>query len=59
MSIIAKGNNKNQWPREVSMIGGCKCPILFHQEPNLCLINQELAVVKQVSWPYSIIRDMC
>ncbi len=33
--------------------------LLFHQTPNLCLVNQELIIVKQVLWPYAIIWNTC
>lgn len=33
--------------------------LLVHQERNLCVINHEMNVVKEVSWPYSNIHDMC
>jgi len=33
--------------------------LLFHQKPNLCLINRELTIVKQVLWPYAMIYNIC
>ncbi|UJR21946.1 hypothetical protein I4U23_025015 [Adineta vaga] len=33
--------------------------LLIHQEPNLCLIDQDLNVIKQNSWIYGTIYDMC
>jgi hypothetical protein len=31
----------------------------IHQKPNLCFVNHELTIVKQVLWPYDTINDMC
>jgi hypothetical protein len=33
--------------------------LLIHQKPNLCFLNSELTIVKQVLWPYDVINDMC
>jgi hypothetical protein len=33
--------------------------LLIHQAPNLCFLNVELKVVKQVLWPYDGITDIC
>jgi len=33
--------------------------LLFHQAPNLSLVNQEFILVKQVIWPYGVIWDTC
>jgi hypothetical protein len=33
--------------------------LLIHQEPNLCLVDQNLNIVKQNSWIYGTIYDMC
>jgi len=33
--------------------------LLIHQKPNLCLVDQELKIVKQVLWTHDVIRDMC
>ena len=33
--------------------------LLLHQEPNLCLVDRDLTVVKQNSWIYGTIYDMC
>ncbi len=33
--------------------------LLIHQEPNLCLVDQDLNIVKQNSWIYGTIYDMC
>ncbi|CAF1272927.1 unnamed protein product, partial [Adineta steineri] len=33
--------------------------LLIHQEPNLCLVDQELNIVKQNSWIYGTIYDIC
>ncbi|CAF0949286.1 unnamed protein product [Rotaria sp. Silwood1] len=32
---------------------------LIHQEPNLCLFDREMNMVKSMSWPYNTIWDMC
>ena len=33
--------------------------VLLHQEPNLCLVDRDLNIVKQNSWIYGTIYDMC
>jgi hypothetical protein len=33
--------------------------LLFHQIPNLCLVNQELTIIKQIIWPYAVILNTC
>jgi len=33
--------------------------LLVHQNPNLCLIDKEMKIVKQVVWTYDLIWDMC
>ncbi|CAF3276710.1 unnamed protein product [Rotaria sp. Silwood2] len=33
--------------------------LLIHQEPNLCLVDQNLNIIKQNSWIYGIIYDIC
>jgi len=33
--------------------------LLIDRHPNLCLINQQLQIVKQVPWKFDFIRDMC
>ena len=33
--------------------------LLIHQEPNLCLLDQDLTVIKQNAWIYGTIYDMC
>ena len=33
--------------------------LLIHQKPNLCFVNTELTIVKQVLWSYDVIDDMC
>jgi polyhydroxyalkanoate synthesis regulator phasin len=33
--------------------------LLIHQAPNLCLIAQDLTIVKQIPWRYGMIYDMC
>ena len=33
--------------------------LLLHQEPNLCLVDRDLTVIKQNSWIYGTIYDMC
>ncbi len=33
--------------------------LLIHQEPNLCLVDQNLNIIKQNSWIYGTIYDMC
>jgi len=33
--------------------------LLIHQVPNLCLVDTELTIVKQVLWLYEPIRDIC
>jgi hypothetical protein len=33
--------------------------LLIHQKPNLCLVNREMNVEKQIFWPYKSILDMC
>jgi len=33
--------------------------LLIHQEPNLCLVDREMNVVKKVRWNYDDIYDMC
>jgi hypothetical protein len=33
--------------------------LLIHQKPNLCLVNREMNVEKQILWPYKQIFDMC
>ncbi|CAF3033550.1 unnamed protein product [Rotaria sp. Silwood2] len=33
--------------------------LLKHQEPNLCLFDREMNIVKQTLWPYGAIHDMC
>ena len=33
--------------------------LLIHQEPNLCFVNAELTIVKQVLWPHERIKDIC
>jgi hypothetical protein len=33
--------------------------LLIHQKPNLCFLNSELTIVKQVLWPHDGIIDMC
>jgi len=33
--------------------------LLIHLEPNLCLVDQDLNIVKQNSWIYGTIYDMC
>ena len=33
--------------------------LLIHQEPHLCLVDQDLNIIKQNSWIYGTIYDMC
>jgi gas vesicle protein len=33
--------------------------LLMHQAPNLCLVDREMNIVKQVEWSYYAICDMC
>ncbi|CAF2131285.1 unnamed protein product [Rotaria magnacalcarata] len=33
--------------------------LLIHQEPNLCLVDRDSTVIKQNSWIYGTIYDMC
>jgi hypothetical protein len=33
--------------------------LLIHQEPNLCLVDRDLTLIKQNSWIYGTIYDMC
>jgi hypothetical protein len=33
--------------------------LLIHQQPNLCLVDREMNIVKQTLWPYDSIYDMC
>ncbi|CAF3356246.1 unnamed protein product [Rotaria socialis] len=33
--------------------------LLIDRHPNLCLINQQLQIVKQSPWKFDFIRDMC
>jgi hypothetical protein len=33
--------------------------LLIHQKSNLCFLNSELTIVKQVLWPHDAINDMC
>lgn len=33
--------------------------LLIHQNPNLCLIDKEMKIVKQVLWTYDLIWDIC
>ena len=33
--------------------------LLVHQKPNLCLIDKEMNIVKQVLWDHDMIWDMC
>jgi len=33
--------------------------LLIHQEPNLCLVDREMNVVKETLWSYDGIYDMC
>lgn len=32
--------------------------LMIHQAPNLCLLNAELNIVKQILWSYDRIRDI-
>ena len=48
------------YPRENWVPLACSSRyILLHQEPNLCLVNRDLNIVKQNSWIYGTIYDMC
>jgi hypothetical protein len=33
--------------------------LLVHQKPNICLIDKEMKIIKQVLWVHDMIRDMC
>jgi hypothetical protein len=33
--------------------------LLMHQEPNLCFVNLELTIIKQMLWPHDRINYMC
>jgi len=33
--------------------------LLIHQQPHLCLVNQDLTIYKSVSWKHGDIHDMC
>ena len=33
--------------------------LLIDQHPNLCLVNQQLQIIKQSPWKFDFIRDMC
>jgi hypothetical protein len=33
--------------------------LLIHQKPNLCLIDKDINIMKQVLWEHKEIRDMC
>ncbi|CAF0962035.1 unnamed protein product [Rotaria sordida] len=33
--------------------------LLIHQEPYLCLFDQDMNIIRQTLWPYDAIRDMC
>jgi hypothetical protein len=33
--------------------------LLMHKKPNLCLVDQEMNIVKEVPWAHDTIHDMC
>ncbi len=33
--------------------------VLMHQKPNLCLMNQDLTIVRRSPWDYGVIYDIC
>ena len=33
--------------------------LLMHKKPNLCLVDQQMNIVKEVSWNYDHLSDMC
>jgi len=33
--------------------------LLVHMNSNLCLINQELSIIKELNWNHSLINEMC
>jgi hypothetical protein len=52
--------------KTTSHVGGSSVTIasndqffLIHQQPNLCLMDRELTVVKMSEWNHGLIRDMC
>ena len=57
LSPISKTIN---YPRENWVPLACNNRyLLLHQEPNLCLVDRDLNIIKQNSWIYGTIYDMC
>ena len=54
------------WCKKINNIR-CNLPViadndrffLVYQPPNLCLMNEELSVIKRTQWNHDAIRDMC
>ena len=60
LSSLSSVNKTINYPRENWAPLSCNNRyILIHQEPNLCLVNQDLNIIKQNSWIYGTIYDMC
>ncbi|CAF1296140.1 unnamed protein product [Rotaria sp. Silwood1] len=52
--------------KEIKYTPGSYCPLacndqllLIHQAPNLCFMNNEMIIVKEILWTYNAIRDIC
>ncbi|CAF1559837.1 unnamed protein product, partial [Rotaria sp. Silwood1] len=47
--------SNNDWP----VLASNNQFLILDQYPNLCLFNKELTLLKQTSWEYDRIPDMC
>ncbi|CAF4837538.1 unnamed protein product, partial [Rotaria sp. Silwood2] len=52
--------------KEIQYSPGSYCPLacndrllLIHQAPNLCFMDTEMVIVKQILWSHDAIRDIC
>ncbi|CAF1151241.1 unnamed protein product [Rotaria sordida] len=72
--ISIKGNNEDQYDLSILSsvykvinhpdgsyvaLANNKQNLLIHQTPNLCLVNQDLEILKRIPWRHGIIYDIC
>ncbi|UJR22992.1 hypothetical protein I4U23_026019 [Adineta vaga] len=59
LSTVSDAFQTFQSPRDSRMILACNDQnLVIHQKPNLCLIDQEMNIIKKTLWSYDKIIDM-
>ncbi len=49
----------NHSDKSCSVLANSNKFLLVHQGVNLCLVNQEMNIIKEIRWPYKNILDIC